>query len=73
MSDAWFAVCDGGTGECVSIGSVVANPLPAGLLAVPLSDIDAAAINAGRAYWDAASRSVVMRPPGEWPTVPLEP
>lgn len=70
MSEAWFAVCDEATGNCVSIGSVVADPLPTGLVAILLSDIDAAAINAGRAYWNAATRSVVMRPPEEWPSVP---
>lgn len=66
MSD-WYVVIDAATGSAFSIGTVVADPLPAGLVALPLSEIDAAAINAGQAYWNASSRSVAMRPPEDWP------
>lgn len=67
MSDVWSIVIRRDTAEAYSIGTVLADPMPPELVAVPLSAVDAAAINAGRAYWDAASRSVVMRPPSEWP------
>lgn len=63
----WFAVVASDSGEAVSFGTVVADPLPPGLTALPLSEADADALNRGRALWDAASRSVVMRPPSEWP------
>lgn len=66
----WFAVINRETGEAVSVGTVVADPLPAELVALPISDADADALNKGRALWDAASRSAVMRPESEWPTLP---
>jgi hypothetical protein len=49
---------------------VVADPLPPEFVALPLLEADADAINAGRGYWDSASRSVVMRPEAEWPVLP---
>lgn len=66
----WFAVINRDTGEAVSVGTVVADLLPAELVALPLSEADADALNQGRALWDAASRSVVMRPEAEWPVIP---
>lgn len=57
MPDAWFAVVDA-AGECRSIGTRVADPLPAGLLAVSLSAVDAAALLDGSGVWVPASRSV---------------
>jgi len=64
MSDAdqWYIVCDA-DGRCVSVGTVVADPLPEGLSAVQLSDADGAAIRDGSGRWDDASRSVVAVPP----------
>jgi hypothetical protein len=70
MPDQWFAVIDAATGEARSFGTVLADPMPAEFVAVPLSDADADALNKGRGYWDAASRSVVMRPEAEWPVLP---
>ena len=67
----WFMVVNA-DGEWVSFGTVVADPLPAGLVAIPLSDSDSDALNKGRALWDAASRSVVMRPEAEWPVIPQQ-
>ena len=66
----WYAVIHRETGEAVSVGTVVADPLPAELVAMPLSEADADALNTCRALWDAVSRSVVMRPESEWPTLP---
>lgn len=50
------------TGNAVSIGSVIANPLPAGLTAVPLSTDDAQALRAGTVAWDAATRTLIPPP-----------
>lgn len=67
MSDVWYIVIHADTGAAYSIGTVLADPMPPQFVAVPLSAVDAEAINAGRAFWDAASRAVVMKPPSEWP------
>ncbi len=57
MSDPWFLVVDA-SGQCRSIGTRVADPLPAGLEAVALSDADAASILDGSGVWVAAARAV---------------
>lgn len=67
---SWFVVIHRDTGEAYSVGTVIADPMPPEFVAVPVSDADADAMNKGRALWDAASRSVVMRPEAEWPTLP---
>jgi hypothetical protein len=66
----WYAVIYRDTGAAYSFGTVLADPMPAEFVAVPLSDADADALNKGRALWDAASRSVVLRPESEWPVLP---
>ena len=63
----WHVVYHIETGEAYSVGTVVADPLPAGLASAPLADADADALNTGRAVWDAATLSVAMRPDGELP------
>lgn len=62
--DVWFVVHDE-AGNSVSVGTVVADPLPAGLTAVRLDDSDAASLLSGEVAWDAATRSVrpVAAPP----------
>jgi hypothetical protein len=70
MPDQWYAVINAETGESYSFGTVLADPMPAEFVAIPLSDADADALNRGRGYWDAASRSVVMRPESDWPVTP---
>lgn len=62
MSSAWFLVLDG-SGECVSIGQQVADPLPAGLRARAISDIQAERLLDGACRWDATSKSFVDLPP----------
>jgi hypothetical protein len=57
MSDQWYVVCDE-TGNSVSLGTVVADPLPAGLTAVALSGSEADALLSGTGAWDAVSLSV---------------
>jgi hypothetical protein len=66
----WYIVIIRDTGEAYSVGTVIADPMPSEFVAVPLSDADADALKKGRGYWDAASRSVVMRPEAEWPVLP---
>ena len=66
----WYAVIFRDTGEAYSFGTVIADPMPPEFVAVPVLDSDADALNKGRGYWDAASRSVVMRPENEWPVAP---
>lgn len=66
----WCIVIHRDTGAAYSIGTVIADPMPPEFVAVPLSDADAESLNKGRALWNAASRSVVMRPESEWPTLP---
>ena len=57
MPDQWYVVCDE-AGNSVSIGTVVADPLPAGLAAVALTDSAADDLLSGAGVWDAATRSV---------------
>lgn len=59
----WYMVYDAATGREVSLGTVIADPLPHGLASVVLSDADAAAIRDGRAAWDSETLGVVMLPP----------
>jgi hypothetical protein len=56
MSD-WYVVIDA-SGECRSLGTRVADPLPAGLQAVALSSSDAESLLDGSGVWVPASRSV---------------
>lgn len=67
---SWYMVCCRDSGEAYSVGDSVADPMPPQFEAVPLSDADADNLNSGRATWDAASRSVMMRPESEWPRLP---
>jgi len=60
MSENWSVVFDAESGECVSIGTEVADPLPMALRAVVISDAEADALNHCRARWDAVARAVVF-------------
>lgn len=50
-------------GTPVSIGSVVADPLPQGLTAVALSDTDAARLLTGGWQWNPSTLAVDIEPP----------
>lgn len=63
----WHVVYHRESGEAFSIGTVLADPMPPQFAVQAITDAEAEAINAGRGYWDAAIRSVVMRPEAEWP------
>ena len=58
------------TGEAVSIGTVLADPMPEQLTVVDLADADADLLAAGRGIWDAATLSVVTKPEHLWPATP---
>ena len=49
-------------GVLISLGTVLADPLPFGLAAVPLSGVDAAGLVDGSRVWDPSTRTVVPTP-----------
>ena len=57
------------TGRAVSVGTVVADPLPAGLTSVPLTDAEYAGIQAGALVWDVVTRATVAALVPAAPTV----
>jgi nitrogen regulatory protein PII-like uncharacterized protein len=57
------------TGAAVSIGTVIADPLPDGLTAVALSDADAVALTDGSGAWEPTTLTVV--PASVEPSAPL--
>ncbi len=59
----WHLLYNSTTGQSVSIGTVIANPLPAHLTALPLSDAEGEGLQNGTLIWDAASRSLIPTPP----------
>jgi hypothetical protein len=65
----WHLLYNTTTGQCVSIGTVIADPLPEGITALPLTDEQGKGLQNGSLIWDAASRSLIPTPP---PTVTAE-
>jgi hypothetical protein len=67
--EAWFMVYDG-SGNAVSMGTVVANPLPEGLSLTVLTTEASDSLLDGTGRWDAATHSVVpvTPPPPEFAT-----
>lgn len=63
MSETWFLVIRSADGTLESSGTVVADPLPAGLTAVQLSDADAEAWRGGEKRWDSGTQAVVAVTP----------
>ena len=59
----WHLLYNTATGQSVSIGTVIANPLPAGLTALPLTDAEGEGLQNGSLQWDAATRSLIVTPP----------
>lgn len=58
MAEQWYAVIDAATGEARSYGTVLADVLPAGLVAVPIAK------QPDRAQrWNAATRAIEAVPP----------
>jgi hypothetical protein len=59
----WHLLYNTTTGQSVSIGTVIADPLPAGITALPLTDEQGQGLQNGSLIWDAASRTLVPTPP----------
>jgi hypothetical protein len=59
----WHLLYNTTTGESVSIGTVIADPLPEGITALPLTDAEGEGLQNGSLRWDAASRSLIATPP----------
>jgi hypothetical protein len=59
----WHLLYNTTTGESVSIGTVIADPLPEGITALPLTDAEGEGMQNGSLIWDAASRSLIATPP----------
>ena len=59
----WHILYNNTTGESVSVGTVIADPLPAGITALPLTDEQGEGLQNGSLIWDAASRSLIATPP----------
>jgi hypothetical protein len=59
----WHLLYNTTTGESVSIGTVIADPLPAGITALPLTDEQGERLQNGTLIWDAATRTLIPTPP----------
>ena len=59
----WHLLYNTTTGESVSIGTVIADPLPAGITALPLTDAEGEGLQNGSLKWDAATRTLIPTPP----------
>jgi hypothetical protein len=59
----WHLLYNSTTGQSVSIGTVIADPLPAGITALPLTDAEGEGLQNGSLIWDAASRTLIPTPP----------
>jgi hypothetical protein len=59
----WHLLYNTTTGESVSIGTVIADPLPEGITALPLTDEQGEGLQNGSLQWDAATRTLIPTPP----------
>lgn len=59
----WHLLYNTATGASVSIGTVIADPLPAGLTALPLTDEQGEGLQNGTLKWDEATRTLIPTPP----------
>jgi hypothetical protein len=59
----WHLLYNTTTGESVSIGTVIADPLPEGITALPLTDEQGEGLQNGALIWDAATRTLIPTPP----------
>jgi hypothetical protein len=59
----WHLLYNSTTGESVSIGTVIADPLPEGITALPLTDEQGEGLQNGTLIWDAARRTLIPTPP----------
>lgn len=61
MSENWYVVYDI-SGNAISIGTVISDPLPAGLSAVLLSNTDSEILFSGKGEWDSSTLKVKLFP-----------
>jgi hypothetical protein len=59
----WHLLYNTTTGQSVSIGTVIADPLPEGITALPLTDEQGEGLQNGTLIWDAATRTLIPTPP----------
>lgn len=59
----WHLLYNDTTGASVSIGTVIADPLPAGITALPLTDEQGEGLQNGSLKWDEATRTLIATPP----------
>jgi hypothetical protein len=59
----WHLLYNTATGQSVSIGTVIADPLPEGITALPLTDDQGEGLQNGSLIWDAATRTLIPTPP----------
>ena len=59
----WHLLYNSTTGQSVSIGTVIADPLPEGITALPLTDEQGEGLQNGSLIWDAATRTLIPTPP----------
>jgi hypothetical protein len=57
MSENWYVIYDE-SGNSVSIGTIVADPLPERLSSILLSDTDSEMLLSGKGEWDASTLKV---------------
>jgi hypothetical protein len=65
----WHILYNSATGQSVSIGTVIADPLPEGITALPLTDEQGEGLQNGSLKWDEDTRTLVATPA---PTVTAE-
>jgi hypothetical protein len=59
----WHLLYNTESGQSVSIGTVISDPLPAGITALPLTDVQGEGMQNGSLIWDAATRTLIPTPP----------
>ncbi len=59
----WHLLYNTATGQSVSIGTVIADPLPEGITALPLTDEQGEGLQNGLLKWDEETRSLIPTPP----------
>jgi hypothetical protein len=69
--ETWYIVYNTNDGQSVSIGTVLADPLPSHLTAQPLSQLEADGLLNGLLLWDPVTGSLIEKPspiytPEEW-------
>jgi hypothetical protein len=59
----WHLLYNTATGQSVSIGTVIADPLPEGITALPLTDEQGEGLQNGSLKWDEDTRTLIPTPP----------